>query len=309
MSRVIKVAVLLAASFAPLQAESQSYYCEAQGVYTVCVTERGVETCEDHVATGGAASGSRSGAETLAIQDCTTNQTSAVQRGNWPTGSDSRSQRVFSKDSCRVTNCKDGGGGQPSVPGGASGTSFDQLMALGDQYSANGDLNSAIMLWDQASRMSPTREEPYLRADLALLRAGRYVDACNIVDRGVQQAGATTSMQLAVAECAVYRGQFDQAEQSAISLMETEANADARLAANLIGWISSSLKNGALVPCGGLASTLAQRSSTPGWDLSPMVGYLGSVQVAGASQVAALVVRLQSNGVASASDFQAACGQ
>src|SRR5262245_33034269 len=178
MSRHMNSAILLVVMLAASRAESQSYYCEAQGVYTVCVTENGVETCEDHVATGGAASDDRGGAETNALIDCTTNQTSAVQRGNWPTGSDSRSERAFSKSSCSVTNCKGGSGAPPAPDKGGGGTSFEQLMAMGDQYSAQGDQNSAVMLWQQASQMAPHREEPYLRVTLALLRAGRFADAC-----------------------------------------------------------------------------------------------------------------------------------
>ena len=309
MSKIMKSAIPLAASLlVAMRAESQSYYCEAQGVYTVCVTERGVETCEDHAATGGAAGSDRNAAQTSAVIDCTTNQTSAVQRGNWPSGSDTRSERAFSKESCRVTSCREYSGAPPAGSQGGSGTSFEQLMAMGDQYSAQGDQQSAVMLWQQASQMSPNRQEPYLRVTLVLLRAGRYSDACGIVDQGVQAAGSTPELQLGTAECAVYRGQFGQAEQIAISMMQTESNADIRLAANLIGWIGSSMGNGQLVPCSGLVASLSERSATPGWDLTPLIAYLTSTQTGASGQIASLLGRLQSAGVAAAADFKAACG-
>jgi hypothetical protein len=308
MSRHMNSAILVV-MLAASRAESQSYYCEAQGVYTVCVTENGVETCEDRVATGGATGADRGGAETNAAIDCTTNLTSAVQRGNWPTGSDSRSERAFSKTSCRVTNCKGGSGAPPAPDKGGAGTSFEQLMAMGDQYSAQGDPDSAVMLWQQASQMAPKREEPYLRVTLALLRAGRYPEACGVVDQGIQAAGPTTAMRLATAECAVYRGQFDQAEQAAVALMENETDADVLLASNLVGWIGSSLRNGQLVPCGALVAKLTGRSATPGWDLTPLIAFLSQNPSGVNGQVATLLGRLQTAGVGAAADFKDACGQ
>ena len=307
MSRVVKSAVLLAASFAPLQAESQSYYCEAQGVYTVCVTERGYEQCEDRAAMGGAAGADRAGTQQNAIIDCTSNQMSGVQRGNFPTGSSTKTSRAFSKTPCQVTTCKDYTGAPPAAGGG--GSSFDQFMAQGDQLATAGDIVSAVQLWTQAAQLEPKRDDPYLHADLFLLRAGRWQEACGYIDQGLQVVGATVGLQVSAAECAIYRGQFDQAEQYAISVMQSGANADATLAANLLGWIGSSLKNGVLVPCGGFASALSQRSAIPAWDFTSLTGYLASTQSEVAAQVGQLVARLQSTGVGSAADFQAACGQ
>lgn len=309
MSRVIKSAVLLAASLAPLQAEAQSYYCEAQGVYTVCVTERGYEQCQDRASMGGAAGADRAGTQQNAIIDCTSNQMSGVQRGNFPTGSSTTTSRAFSKTPCQVTSCKEYSGSPPAASGGGAVSDFDRLMAEGEQFLAAGDQNSAVARWQQASQLQPNHEMPYLRVELVLLRAGRYADACSVLDQGLQNAGTTVLLRLASTECAIYRGQLEQAEQVAISLMQSETNADVVLAANLVGWMASSLRAGQLVPCSGLASTLAQRSSTPAWDLGPMLAFLVNAQTGASSQVAALVSRLQAAGVGSASDFQSACGE
>jgi tetratricopeptide (TPR) repeat protein len=294
----------------PLPGRAASYYCEAQGVYTNCTTEKGYETCKDQLATGGGAGTDRSKAETDAVVSCNTHMNNMLLIGNAPSGSDVKRSRSYIKSTCVVTSCKEYADGQAPAAGGKDGAGpdrADRLLAQGDELQRAGEFGAAIAVWQKASEAAPARPEPYAKICYALLLQGRFEEACAAMDQGVASAPDSEMLKLGRIECLIYRRRPQEAKQAAIGLLERTSDAQLQLGANLLGWIGASLADGAPAGCSGLVERLAAGGQAPGWDLGPLILFLTTYDSPAAQPLVTLLAGLQDNFHTGVAQLAAAC--
>jgi tetratricopeptide (TPR) repeat protein len=307
MKRCVLALVTLALA-APDSSRAESYYCEAQGVYTECTTENGIETCRDQPSTGAGAGLDRTKAQTDAVVNCSTHMDTMVIQGNFPSGSSTRSSRAFVKQSCQPAGCKQAAAEAPAPGGGAEPTGFDALMAAGDSLFQAGNFDGAIAQWSAAADAAPKRFEPYAKVAYVQILNGRYDAGCQVIDQGLAAAPDAAPLQLGGAECLIYRRRPADAMEAATRLLGSRLEPDIELGARLIGWIGATLSGGGLAPCPNLARQLASRDQAPGWDLNPLLVFLATYDSPATPQLVSALGAVQKDWKAGAQQLAESCG-